>query len=604
MIDTENVPMEPQELKEKDTWMNAIPATLVWENLEVISRSDGRKLLRSMNGEINGGLWAVMGPSGCGKTTLLNTLSCRLDHGVDRKGTIMLNGKNYTNRKLKAMSCYVMQEDVLNAYLTVEDTLLFTARLRLPPKTSMAQIIDRVDHIMKQMELTKAKNTIVGNSLLKGISGGEKKRLCIAMELLMKPALIFLDEPTSGLDSITALIICKRLKHLAMSGKYTIISTIHQPQSKIFSLFDNLLLMKDGVIVYQGNLQKGIRFFEDRGFPLPDATNPADHLLDIIMPINDVSDEFLTKKYEAKSIQEMNNIPVDLMKGIERVFPEAKEQIPWGSQFLILCERNLREYRMNYRTVSTKILIWIIMATFIGTVFYQIGNDANSVSKRASSLFFCCINQGIFVAIETLNTFPAERALTLRERKAGTYKVSAYFLAKFVIDFLIRIINPIIFSLIVYFLIGYQMETSKFLTFMVFMMLCSQASTSLTVMVTTLCRTIGSSVVFLPLILELTRLFGGFFLIPAFLPNYFVWLDALSYTKYAFTGVVNNEFEGLKLYCTEKQMNSGICAYLTGEQYIGKNGFDYLNKGECALVLLGFIILARAIAYLGIRYLK
>ncbi len=598
-VDTEQIPIEPQELMEKE--VDSVPATLVWENLEVSSRADGRKLLRAMNGEINGGFWAVMGPSGSGKTTLLNALACRLDHGVERKGVLKLNGKNYTNRQLKAMSCYVMQEDVLNAYLTVEDTLLFTARLRLPPKTSMAQIKERVEHIIKQMELQKARNTIVGNSMLKGISGGEKKRLCIGMELLMKPALIFLDEPTSGLDSITALIICKRLKHMAFSGKYTIVSTIHQPQSKIFNLFDNLLLLKDGVILYQGGLQKGINYFEERGFPLPDSTNPADHLLDIIMPL---SEEFLTKKYEPTKIEEMNNIEVNVMKGIERVFPESKEQITWGRQFMILCERNLREYRLNSKTVLTKIAIWVIMATFIGTVFLQVGNDANSVSKRASSLFFCCINQGIFVAIETLNTFPAERALTLRERKAGSYKVSAYFLAKFLIDFLIRLINPIIFSFIAYFLIGYQRDASKFLTFMVFMMLCSQASTSLTVMVTTLCRTIGSSVIFLPLILELTRLFGGFFLVPSLLPEYFVWLDALSYTKYAFTGVINSEFQGLSLYCTEKQMNMGVCAYLKGEQYITKNGFDYLNKGECAVILLAFIVISRTFAYLGIRYLK
>ena len=91
---------------------------------------------------------------------------------------------------------------------------------------------------------------------------------------------------------------------------------------------------------------------------------------------------------------------------------------------------------------------------------------------------------------------------------------------------------------------------------------------------------------------------------PSLLPQYFVWLDALSYTKYAFTGVVNNEFAGLSLYCTEKQLNAGICAYLKGEQYLVKNGFDYLNKGECALVLVAFIIIARFIAYLGIRYLK
>ncbi|CAM9989954.1 unnamed protein product, partial [Phaeothamnion confervicola] len=261
----------------------------------VVAKGRNRVLLKEVSGQVVGGFWAVMGPSGSGKSTLLNTLALRMDRGVTISGDMRLNGRPYTNAELKLMSGYVMQDDLLNANLTCEETLLYTAKLRCPQDATDADRQQRVDAALKQMGLEHARHTIVGSPLKKGVSGGERKRLCVALELLTEPRLLFLDEPTSGLDSVTALSLCMSLK--ALTVRCTVICTIHQPQSKIFNLFDNLILLKAGAIVYQGPTDQALAFFEANGFPCPALTNPADHLLDsMAADINDSTHSIMVRR--------------------------------------------------------------------------------------------------------------------------------------------------------------------------------------------------------------------------------------------------------------------------------------------------------------------
>lgn len=210
-------------------------------------------------------------------------------------GELRLNGKKYTLHDLKMNAgygacslkargavqahalprCAVMQDDLLNGNLTVLETLKYTAELRLPRSLSNADRMERIRVVMEQMGLTKAADVIVGSALKKGISGGERKRLCVAMELLTKPMLLFLDEPTSGLDSVTALSLCRKLRELADAKVCTVACTIHQPQAKIFRLFQNLVLLKSGKVVYMGPTDKAHHFFEGLGFKCPEYENPA-----------------------------------------------------------------------------------------------------------------------------------------------------------------------------------------------------------------------------------------------------------------------------------------------------------------------------------------
>jgi ATP-binding cassette subfamily G (WHITE) protein 2 len=186
----------------------------------------------------------------------LNTLACRLDVNTVVHGEMRLNGAPYDNAELKRIAGYVMQGDLLDGYLTVEETLMYTAKLRLPRTFTNKQRKERVHDVMTDLGIAHVHNVIVGTPLRKGISGGERKRVSVGMQLLNRPQLLFLDEPTSGLDSVTALDLLHTLHALA-HGKsqekaVTIVCSIDQPQSKIFNLFDSLILLKAGNIIYQG----------------------------------------------------------------------------------------------------------------------------------------------------------------------------------------------------------------------------------------------------------------------------------------------------------------------------------------------------------------
>ncbi|PRP87833.1 hypothetical protein PROFUN_04307 [Planoprotostelium fungivorum] len=579
---------------------NLTPLTLAWKGLSV-ETPNKKKLLSNVSGEIAASLLAIMGPSGSGKTTLMNVLANRV-RGVKITGEIRINGHKVSSSLLKKVSGYVMQDDLLFEHLTVEETMHYTAELRLPREMSHEEKKKRVDEALSQLGLDGCRNTVVGGATVKGISGGERKRLCVGMELITYPKLIFLDEPTSGLDSSTALSLITTLGNLVSIRNCTILCTIHQPQSKIFNLFHSVLVMSKGHIVAMGRRMDVIEQYGRAGFPCPEFTNPADHLLDVITPLNTEDKDKVQENVVA--IQgELSTIQVDLEKGM--VEGDYKhERSSWFNQFFILARRTTKSLLRQRLVIITQFIQSILMAILIGAVFYQIGNGQSSTIRRQPVLFFCVINQGIFAALMIINSFPSERSITLRERAAGTYYVSAYFLAKSMVELIPLILFPTIFSCIVYWMVGLQHHAGKFFLFLFFIVLTNIASTSVALAISAICRTTTLAVTVLPMALEIFRLFGGFFLAPINLPRGFVWLDALSYVKWAYTGISINELTGLVITCTDAQRVNGVCPIERGEQTIQNLGFDKFNIGECIGALFAIIIGCRIIAFLALRFIK
>lgn len=180
-----------------------------------------------------------------------------------------------------ALSAYVQQDDILFQTMTVRECLEFAAKLKL--KGTHAQQIQRADEIIKELRLNKCQNTKIGGPLVKGVSGGERKRTSIGVELITDPQLIFLDEPTTGLDSFTATSVIETLRDLAMSGR-TVVSTIHQPNSDIYELFDRLMLLAQGRIIYFNEAKLAVDYFSGLGekYRCPEMSNPADHFMSIM----------------------------------------------------------------------------------------------------------------------------------------------------------------------------------------------------------------------------------------------------------------------------------------------------------------------------------
>ena len=265
--------------------------SLVWSNVELtLNETDRegnviqRKLLSNQSGELSERqLLAIMGPSGCGKTSLLHVLSGRVAYNCNLSltGTVQINGENINAaRRSKKIAC-VAQDDSLFEYLTVRETLYLAAYFAKGADTTKERLDNIVDAVMTELSLTKASETIIGSATRRGVSGGEYKRVLIGKDLMKKPRIIFLDEPTSGLDSFQAFAVMESMKTLTEHGKM-VVAVIHQPRSSIFSMFDQLLLLSSGKLMYFGPAKQALSYFSSLGYDCPEHFNPADFFLDLL----------------------------------------------------------------------------------------------------------------------------------------------------------------------------------------------------------------------------------------------------------------------------------------------------------------------------------
>ncbi|KAH6759393.1 ATP-binding cassette family G25 [Perilla frutescens var. frutescens] len=239
-----------------------------------------RTILNGITGTAAPGrVLAILGPSGSGKSTLLNALAGRLHHGHGLAGTVHFNNRKMTKHVMKKTG-FVAQDDVLYPHLTVRETLVFCSLLRLPSSVSRDEKVAVADAVISELGLSKCENTIIGNSFVRGVSGGERKRVSIAHEMLVDPSLLILDEPTSGLDSTAAYRLVAAMGGLAARGK-TVVMSVHQPSSRAYQMFDDLLVLSEGRCIYSGKRGDAAAYFDGVGFSPAFPMNPADFLLDL-----------------------------------------------------------------------------------------------------------------------------------------------------------------------------------------------------------------------------------------------------------------------------------------------------------------------------------
>jgi ABC-type multidrug transport system ATPase subunit len=267
-----------------------------------------KKILSGLTGRFQAGrLTAVMGSSGAGKTTLLSILAGTTKGGTI-SGDIQVNGEPYTGRGLKEISGFVFQDDVLLPTMTVKEAIHMSALLRTPKSVDRDERNRRISDIIDILHLDHAKDTQVGSPLQKGISGGERKRTAIGMEMVVNPPMLFLDEPTTGLDTFTAFTVILSLQRLARMGR-TVVATIHQPSTEIFNLFDDLLIMSRGRVSYFGPADKVIEYFDRQGYPCPQYSNPADYIfMEVLREFGSVAEDEDVEEEEHDAVQEMQQI--------------------------------------------------------------------------------------------------------------------------------------------------------------------------------------------------------------------------------------------------------------------------------------------------------
>ncbi|CAA2954555.1 ABC transporter G family member 22 isoform X1 [Olea europaea subsp. europaea] len=479
--------------------------------LKGVTSTVEKDILNGITGSVDPGeVLALMGPSGSGKTTLLSLLGGRVRVPAPG-GSVTYNDQPYS-KLLKSRIGFVTQDDVLFPHLTVKETLTYAALLRLPRTLTKEEKKKRALDVIYELGLERCQDTMIGGSFVRGVSGGEKKRVSIGNEIIINPSLLFLDEPTSGLDSTTALRIIDTLHDIAEAGK-TVVTTIHQPSSRLFLKFNKLILLGKGSLLYFGQASEAMVYFSSIGCTPLIAMNPAEFMLDLANGnVNDISvpseledkvqmensetemkggkpapavvHEYLVEAYETRVSESekkklMDPIPID--EKIKSKLCSAKREwgTNWCDQYSILVRRGLRERRHDYFS-WLRITQVIATATILGLLWWQSGgNSSTELKDQAGLLFFIAVFWGFFPVFTAIFTFPQERAMLSKERAADMYRLSAYFVARTTSDLPLDLLLPVVFLAVVYFMAGLRTDAGSFFLTMLTVFLCIIAAQGL-----------------------------------------------------------------------------------------------------------------------------
>lgn len=585
------------------------------------SSPNTKVILHGVSGYVRPGtMLAVMGSSGAGKTSLLNLLAGRINSskGANATGEVLVNGQPRDYNTFKKLSAYVLQDDDMFAELTVEEQITYAALLRLPASMPRDKKMLRVNRVIQELGLSKVRNTMVGNELIRGISGGERKRVNIGTELVTDPSLLFLDECTTGLDSFNALNVMQSLRHLASNGR-TIVSTIHQPRSSIFALFDQLCLLSEGRVMYFGPAKDAVTYFSGLDFHSPLNFNPADFFLDLLsIDPRSAEKEVATKnrvKYLGDKFDEQEAPVQPLLatsdiesqsnltkKDVEDVaaddsgFPEAVEfnkrdyQTSWLNEFVVLCNRSLKLAFREKAANIARLLQTLFFAIMLGLIWLDKGrNDVDLGSQRSLEgiLFFIVINQAFGGVFAVIFGFPLERSIVVRERGSASYRTSSYFVSKTFTDIPKSFFFNTLFAVIVYWMVGFRANAGAFIIFVITVFFTSLLAESLALSVSILAGDAQAAAAIIPVFVIIALLFGGFFINDDELADWIGWLKYTSFVFYAFTTLVKNEFVG------DSETVKTILA-----------GYNDLSLTVNIIILIGICVFYRVLGYLFLHYLR
>ncbi|KXS15543.1 hypothetical protein M427DRAFT_32237 [Gonapodya prolifera JEL478] len=539
-----------------------------------------------------GRLTAILGASGAGKTSLLYAIAGTLSHG-HVSGNIMVNGEDVAGPDLKKLSGFVFQDDLLFPTMTVRESLTQSATLRLPEPIPRAEKDRRVDETIKELRLDPAADTVVGSHSVKGISGGERKRLCIGMELITNPAVLFLDEPTSGLDSFTAFSVVELLKHLSSTGR-TIVTTIHQPSSEIFQLFDDVLVLAQGSVLYHGPMSHVVPYFSKHGFECPQYSNPADFLfMSVLNPKLDPSPvPGLVAAFKADSLYEEVARAIDkpARGGISK--DVLKQQAGFGTQFSFLYMRAFRNATRNKLMLRARAGQVIFLNVLIGLIYLNIpGRD------RAGLLFFLSVANLLTAMLNVLAIFALERTVFEREHGAGYYGLPSYFLSKISVELPYQIILPFIGTTISYWMAGFQRTGEHYIVAVLYCILMSLCGFALGILFGSIFPSIEIALAIVPMVFMPLLLFTGLLVNNSTIPPYLDWLKWLAPTKYGFEGLFQNEFSTLLL-----PVVGDPSATYPGNVAVAQFGLDRdgLSRWSLFVILASFVVALLGLAYLGL----
>ncbi|KAI4300187.1 hypothetical protein L6164_033592 [Bauhinia variegata] len=564
-----------------DVALNPQQNDLVVET-EAETKLNGTKtLLNDISGEARDGeIMAVLGASGSGKSTLIDALADRISK-ESLKGIVTLNGQVLESSLLKVISAYVMQDDLLFPMLTVEETLMFSAEFRLPRSLSKSKKKARVQALIDQLGLRSAAKTVIGDEGHRGVSGGERRRVSIGIDIIHDPIVLFLDEPTSGLDSTSAYMVVKVLQRIAQSGSIVIMS-VHQPSYRILGLLDRLIFLSHGQTVYSGPPASLPLFFAEFGHPIPENENRTEFALDLIRELEQNPGgtkglvEF-NKSWQSKnkpntsynSNKSLNGPNVSLKDAISASISRGKlvsgapnnsniltspsESVPtfanpFWIEMAVIAKRSLLNSRRMPELFGIRLGAVLVTGIILATIFWHLDNSPKGVQERLGFFAFA-MSTTFYTCAEAIPVFLQERYIFMRETAYNAYRRSSYVLAQSIISIPSIVFLSFAFAATTFWAVGLAGGTSGFFFYFFIIVASFWAGSSFVTFLSGIVSHVMLGFTVVVAILAYFVLFSGFFITRDRIPLYWIWFHYLSLVKYPYEGVLQNEFDATPPTC-------------------------------------------------------
>ncbi|XP_010887068.1 ATP-binding cassette sub-family G member 8 [Esox lucius] len=572
----------------------------------------------------SGQMLAIIGSSGCGKTSLLDVITCRDEGGSMTSGQVLINGQPSNPKLVRKTVAHVRQDDRLLPHLTVRETLAFVAKLRLPTHFSQKQRDQRVDDVIAELRLRQCAHTRVGNDHVRGVSGGERRRVSIAVQLLWNPGILILDEPTSGLDSFTAHNLVITLSRLARGNRLVLLS-VHQPRSDIFQLFDLVVLLSSGSAVYCGPAKDMVPYFTALGHPCPRYCNPSDFYVDLISIdrrspeieaecleragvlsaqfVEKVSgaDDFMWKTEEPSATHEVVTSPQSKPQEEVITMSKNRDRLPGRlHQFTILFRRQVYNDFRDLVTLLVHGFEALLMSLLIGFLYFGAGEERLSIQDTVALLYMIGALTPFAVVLDVIAKCHTERAMLYHELEDGMYNVTSYFFAKILGELPEHCVFTLVYGLPIYWLAGLNQAPDRFLLNFLLVWLIVYCSRSMALFVAAALPTLQTSAFMGNALFTVFYLTGGFVIS---LENMWLvasWFSHASFMRWGFEGMLQVQFRDLKY-----PVSIGNFSFvIDGIHVVEAMDMNQYPLYSCYLVLLAVIVCFMLLYYLSLKFIK
>lgn len=600
-------------------------------------KRENKTIIKGLTGKfLSGELSAIVGPSGAGKSSLLNILSGY--ELIGASGNVLVNGTKRDVDIFRTNLSFIKQDTDLQPFLTVSEAMHFSANLKVGNSLSRSEKKQRVQDILQSVGIYKIRKNTTGK-----LSGGEKKRLAIALELVNNPPVLILDEPTTGLDSSIANQCISLLKKLANDGR-TIVCTIHQPSGLATEMFDALYAIADGKCIYSGGTRNLVPFLAQLDLKCPEIYNPVDYLMEIATDDYGEQNHRLTEKInngKNRDYIKTNRNGYDIIKDSK---PDTKQSspisytkdnstnellhtistkdislnpkascnkpkkstdphyickrenvyaTPFYLQTLILLERTFLILWRDKGLTLMRIVIHLIMASLVGILYYGIGNDAGNALNNFRYIFYTLMFVMYTAFSSILVNFPLEFPIVIREHFNRWYSLRAYYIAFTLADIPIQMICTSVFIVVSYTLTGQPIELTRISLFALITLLTALVAQSIGLAVGA-SLSIKYGAILGPLFICPFLAFSGFFLRQADAQEWLKWIFSISFLKYGLEGasLAIFGFNRPKLECQKI-----YCHYARPKTFLKNIGMENGSFENAALFLLVLFLALRILAF-------